>query len=167
MTLQNTIYTRPLTKEAFEPFGDVIDTEGALGFPINNRKCTRYHDLARVEFTGTNARPIINIFRSEAFEFPFQLDGVERHPYGSQAFVPLSDNPFLVVVCPDEDGVPGTPEAFITQSRQGINFRSNVWHGTLSPLLEAADFLVVDREGEEKNLEEFLFQSPFHIRSNL
>ncbi len=92
------IEIKPLTREAFAPFGDVIETENAHSFPINGGKCTRYHDLAKIETAGDKGRPMISLVRGEPYPLPLKLTMVERHPLGSQAFIPLTDNPFLVVV---------------------------------------------------------------------
>ncbi len=93
-----TIEIRPLTRAAFAPFGQVIAQDGAQNFPINAGKCTRYHDLARIETTGDKARPMISLLRGEPYALPLELKMVERHPLGSQAFIPLGDSAFLVVV---------------------------------------------------------------------
>ncbi|TWG99723.1 ureidoglycolate lyase [Mesorhizobium sp. J18] len=160
----NVIVARPLTRDAFAPFGDVIETEGAQSFLINNGKTRRFHDLAKVEATGPNARVLVSIFRGEPYDFPLRLEMVERHPFGSQAFMPLSPRPFLVVVCPDEDGRPGLPHAFLTKLGQGVNYARNTWHAVLTPIGETQDFLVVDRGGDGNNVEEFFFPEPFSIR---
>jgi len=158
-----TITAIPLTRDAFAPFGDVIETEGAAHYPINAGKAERYHDLATAEATGPAARVIVSIVRGTPYEFPLRLDLVERHPLGSQAFIPLSPDPFLVVVCHDDDGRPGVPHAFLTRLGQGVNYRRGVWHGVLTPIGETQDFLVVDRTGEGNNLEEFIFDEPYEI----
>jgi ureidoglycolate lyase len=158
-----TLTATPLTREAFAPFGDVIETEGAQHYPINDGKCERFHDLARVEATGDNARVLVNLFRGAPYAFPLRLEMVERHPLGSQAFYPLSPRPFLVVVCPNEAGKPGTPRAFLTAPGQGVNYHRNVWHGVLTPIGAPQDFIVVDRGGDGVNLEEFFFESPWEI----
>lgn len=161
--MSQSIIAEPLNRAAFEPFGEVIDKAGPRHFPINNGKCIRHHDLARVELAGPEPRALINIFSSEAYTPPLELKLVERHPLGSQAFMPLHQNPFLVIACEDRGGEPGTPKAFLTAPGQGINFRRNVWHGVLAPLGEAGDFLVVDRGGEGDNLEEYFFDAPYRI----
>jgi ureidoglycolate lyase len=153
----------PLTREAFSLFGDVIETEGARHYPINGGKCERFHDLARVEATGDNARVLVNLFRGKPYVFPLRLEMVERHPLGSQAFYPLSPRSFLVVVCPNEAGKPGMPRAFLTAPGQGVNYHRNVWHGVLTPIGARQDFIVVDRGGDGVNLEEFFFESPWEI----
>ncbi|WEX11795.1 ureidoglycolate lyase [Chelativorans sp. AA-79] len=157
------IIAQPLTREAFAPFGDVIEAEGAESFPINNGRTQRFHDLARVEMTGEKARVLVSIARGQPYDLPLTLRMVERHPLGSQAFVPLSPRPFLVTVCPDETGRPGTPRAFITKPGQGVNYARNTWHGVLTPVGEEQDFLIVDRGGDGSNLEEYFFSDLYEI----
>ena len=147
----------PLTRTAFASFGDVIETEGAERRLINNGTTERFHDLAWVEALGTDARVLINIFRGQGFHLPIDIRMMERHPFGSQAFVPLNGRPFLVVVAEDEAGRPARPRAFLTQGNQGVNYHHKVWHHPLLALQETADFLVVDRAGREDNLEEYFF----------
>jgi ureidoglycolate lyase len=157
------ITAQPLTSENFAEFGDVIDAEGDSHYPINAGKAERYHALARPEAVGPGGHVLISLAKATPYEFPLKLAMVERHPLGSQAFVPLSQRPFLVVVCPDEDGVPGTPHAFLTQPGQGVNYPRNRWHAVLMPIGEPQDFLIVDRGGAGNNLEEFFFTEPYEI----
>ncbi len=161
--MNRTLVARPLTREAFTPFGDVIDSDGPTRYPINGGMTERIHDLARVEATGPNARVLVSLFRAKPYAMPLSLKLVERHPFGSQAFMPLSPRPFLVVVCPDGPEGPETPQAFLTAPGQGVNYGRNVWHAVLTPLGEAQDFLVVDRGGDGSNLEEHEFAEPFEI----
>ncbi len=153
-----------LTREAFASFGDVLDTGCETHYPINGGKCERYHDLAKVEAEGPNARVLISIFRGTPYDFPLRLTMVERHPFGSQAFMPLSPRPFLVVVCPDKPDGPGEPHAFLTAPGQGVSYPRGRWHGVLTPIGEPQDFLVVDRGGDGSNLEEHHFDEPYEIR---
>ena len=159
----STILIEPLTREAFSPFGQVIQMAGAQHYAINNGMTERYHDLAKVELGGVHPRPLISIFRGQPYELPLSLKLVERHPLGSQAFYPLSDMPFLVIVAADLSGVPDTPRAFLTEPRQGVNIAMNVWHGVLTPLHQVSDFLVVDRGGDGNNLEEHHFDLPHTV----
>ncbi|MDQ0319075.1 ureidoglycolate lyase [Pararhizobium capsulatum DSM 1112] len=159
-----TIEIQPLTREAFAPFGDVIETDGAPNFPINAGKCTRYHDLAKIETAGEKARPMISLLRGEPYPLPLKLGMVERHPLGSQAFIPLTDYPFLVVVAEETPDGPAEPIAFRTAPGQGVNIGRNVWHGILTPLDGISDFAVVDRGGEGVNLEEHFYDQPFLVR---
>jgi ureidoglycolate lyase len=158
-----TIKIEPLTRAAFAPFGDVIETEGARHYPINAGMCERFHDLARIETAGPNARQLISIGIGKPYSLPLTLKMVERHPLGSQAFVPLSPEPFLVSVALDEGGRPGVPHAFMTNGAQGVNYPINTWHGVLTPVGQEQRFLIVDRGGEGNNLEEYFFDEPFVI----
>jgi ureidoglycolate lyase len=158
-----TIVAEPLARDAFAPFGQVIETAGARHYPINNGMTERYHDLARVELGGADPRPLISVMRGQPYALPLTLKMVERHPLGSQAFYPLSVRPFLVIVATDHHGTPGTPRAFRTAPGQGVNIAMNTWHGVLTPLEAVADFLVVDRGGPGNNLEEFFFATPYEI----
>lgn len=150
-----TLDVLPLTKSAFAPFGDVIETQGAEMRLINGGTTQRFHDLAHVDVKGTSARVLINIFRGEAFGRPIDIKMLERHPLGSQAFIPLHNRPFLVVVAKDEGDRPGQPVAFLAQGNQGVNYHRNAWHHPLISLEQVSDFLVVDRGGEGNNLEEY------------
>jgi ureidoglycolate lyase len=158
-----TITARPLTAQAFAPFGQVIEIEGARHYPINAGMTERFHDLARIELAGPTARPLISIFRGQPYELPLTLSFMERHPLGSQAFYPLSGRPFLVVVAPDQSGRPGRPQAFLTAPGQGVNMAMNTWHGVLTPLDVVSDFLVIDRGGDGVNIEEFTYAEPWTV----
>jgi ureidoglycolate lyase len=157
------VTARPLTREAFAPFGDVLDTDGPIHYPINGGRTERFHDLAKVEAEGPNARVLISIFKGTPYAFPLRLAMVERHPLGSQAFMPLSQAPFLVVVCPDGPDGPGEPHAFVTRPGQGVSYPRGRWHAVLTPIGAPQDFLVVDRGGDGTNLEEFFFDEPYEI----
>jgi len=158
------IVAQPLTRENFAPFGQVLDAgEWANHYPINAGRCERFHDLATAQASGTDARVILSIFQGTPYALPLKLTMVERHPFGSQAFMPLSPRPFLIVVAHDTPSGPGVPQAFLSAPGQGVNYPQNLWHGVLTPLGEPQNFLVVDRAGAEKNLEEFFFETPYEI----
>ena len=157
------INIQPLTEEAFAPFGEVIDLHKAENFPINNGMCTRFNDLATVELGGEKPRPLVNVFRGKPYDLPLHLKMVERHPLGSQAFIPMSKRPFLVIVSEDRNNIPQRPFAFLTQPGQGVNIGQNIWHGVLTTLGEVSDFMVVDRGGPGNNLEEFFFDEGFVV----
>lgn len=149
------ITAQPLTAAAFAPFGDVLDTAGTPDKMINAGLCGRYHDRARLDFGG-KGRAGISMFKAQARSLPYQVELLERHPEGSQAFIPMNPDPFLVIVAPDQGGRPGPPVAFVTAPHQGINFHRGTWHGVLTPLFAPGLFAVVDRIGETANLEEFV-----------
>ncbi|MDJ0627757.1 MAG: ureidoglycolate lyase [Rhodobacter sp.] len=156
------IKVQPLTAQAFGPFGDVLDCTGTPDKIINQGLCGRFHDLARLDF-GPGGRAGISLFQAELRRLPYRLDMVERHPDGSQAFLPMSQDPFLVIVAPDRGGSPGTPIAFLTLPGQGVNYHRRIWHGVLTPLSGSGRFAVIDRIGDTPNLEEFWFETPFMV----
>ena len=104
---------QPISAQAFAPYGDLIDCSGNPDKIINQGHCGRYHDRAQLAFD--DGRAGISLFRAEPRALPYQLDMMERHPDGSQCFVPMSQHGFLVIVAPDADGQPGTPMAFRTE----------------------------------------------------
>jgi ureidoglycolate lyase len=156
--MAGTIRIEPLTASAFAQFGQVIETDGAHHFPINAGMTERFHDLARIELAGDNARPLISIFRGKSCALPLHLPLVERHPLGSQAFMPLSRADWIVIVAEDDAGMPVRLRAFAPSRGQGVNIARNTWHGVLTALEGPADFLVVDRGGDGTNLEEHHFE---------
>ncbi len=162
--MSRTIKAEPLTREKFATFGDVIEVTATTdSYPINAGTTQRFHDLATVVAAGEDARAIISIARAQPFTMPLTLEKVERHPFGSQAFVPLKPSRFLVVVAEDYGGTPGTPQAFVAAPGQGINYFLGIWHGVLTALDEQNDFLIVDREGEGNNLVVHTYESPWTI----
>jgi len=147
---------------AFAPYGEVLDTAGAPDRMINQGLCGRYHDLAALDF-GTGGRAGISLFQAEPRALPYMLEMMERHPEGSQAFLPMDPAPFLVIVAPDAGGRPGTPLAFETAPGQGVNYRRGTWHGVLTPLAGSGRFAVIDRIGPGANLQEHWFETPYRI----
>ena len=155
------ITARPLTPAAFAPYGDVMEATGTPDKVINQGKCGRFHDRAQLDFADGCAG--ISIFKGEIETLPLTLKMVERHPMGSQAFVPMSADGFLVVVAQDDGGVPTDPQAFLTRPGQAINFHRGTWHGVLTPLSEPGLFAVIDRIGDGANLEEHWFEETYVI----
>ncbi len=151
----------PLTATAFAPFGDVLEATGEFRV-INAGLCQRHHDRARLDF-GPEGRAGISIFNAQPRALPYDFTLVERHPDGSQAFIPLSQHPFLVIVAPDESGRPGSPLAFLTNGAQGINLHRGTWHGVLTPLQAPGLFAVIDRIGPTPNLEEYHYTAPWRV----
>ena len=158
------IPTEPLTKAAFAPFGDVIELRDRPNKIINQGLYGRHHDLARLDF-GPGGRAGISLFDAEPRSLPYRLDMMERHPEGSQAFIPLNPAPFLILVAEDAGDRPGRPRAFLTAPGQGVNFHRNTWHGVLTPLAAPGLFAVIDRIGETPNLQEHWFEVPYIVES--
>ena len=152
------IIISPLTAQAFAPYGDVLNCNGAPDRLINAGLCGRFHDRAQVDVG--DGRAGISLFRSQLRQLPYQLDLIERHPDGSQAFIPMSMDPFLVVVADANL----QPRAFVTAPGEGINFHRGTWHGVLTPLSGPGLFAVIDRIGAGPNLEEHVFDTPYQIK---
>ncbi|MDQ2094118.1 ureidoglycolate lyase [Rhodalgimonas zhirmunskyi] len=156
------ILIQPLTAHAFAPFGDVLEVAGTPDKMINEGLCGRYHDRAALDF-GPDGRAGISIFDAKPRALPYELHLLERHPEGSQAFIPMHGQAWLVIVAPDAGGRPGKPLAFRATGAQGINFHRATWHGVLTPLAAPGLFAVVDRIGETPNLEEYRLDRPYLI----
>lgn len=151
----------PLTRSAFASFGDVIEMADAHHYPINQGFTERFHDLARIDTGTEGGETIVSLFRSQPRAFPFAITFVERHPLGSQAFYPLQNRDWLIVVA-EADVQPSAKSlrAFRATGRQGINYARNAWHFPLLVLDADSDFLVVDRKGPGNNLEEVTLPEP-------
>lgn len=153
-TAANTLRIEMLSREPFAPFGDVIEPGGARHYPINEGTTMRFHDLARIDVGDHGGHPLLNVFRGQPRALPFRVAMLERHPLGSQAFIPLSAQPWLVVVAPPGPLDPAGVRAFLARNGQGVNYAKGVWHHPLIALNEVSDFLVVDRGGSGANLDE-------------
>jgi ureidoglycolate lyase len=154
-----------LTREAFAPFGDVIQLADAHHYPINLGTTDRFHDLAAVDVASEGGRPLINVFRGQPRELPFEIKMMERHPFGSQAFIPLDESPYLIVVAHPGPLAHENFRAFITEGWQGVNYSRNTWHHPLLALGKVSDFIVIDRGGPgnnciEENLAESIWLKP-------
>lgn len=157
------LYPQPLTRTAFAPFGDVIETDQAQHYPINDGWTERFHDLAQVQF-DSGGRPLVSIFRSTPLPLPHPVRVMERHPLGSQAFMPLGGEAFLILVAAPGDSVTAsTLRLFVSNGRQGVNYHRNVWHHPVLAVGRVTDFLIVDRGGPGDNCDELHFASPLAL----
>ncbi len=152
----------PLTADAFAPFGDVLSTDGARHFTINEGSAERFDDLARVDLGGGDVR--ISIFVAKPRPAPIVIRMLEHHPLGTQAFMPLQRRDYLVVVAPPGDDLaPDAVRAFRASGLQGVNYHRGVWHHPLLVLEADSRFLVVDRDGRPGNLVERTLDLPLTI----
>lgn len=154
------LIAEPLSTSAFAPFGDVLDATGDFRL-INDGKCRRHHDRAMLDF-GEGARAGLSIFQADPRSLPYRFELIERHPDGSQAFLPMTQHPFLVIVATSPEAA---PRAFLTNGTQGINLHRGTWHGVLTPLHAPGLFAVIDRIGPTANLEEHRYPSPFTVQA--
>ncbi len=158
MTIPRPQAIEPLTRAAFAPYGDVIETAGVTPRVINEGTTERFHALAKADVSADGGTAVLSIFRAKRRVFPFTILMLERHPLGSQAFYPLSDDDWLVVVGEGVDAPdPGTIRCFRATGRQGVNYLRNTWHHPVLVLQPVQNFLVMDRDGAGNNLEEHFF----------
>ncbi len=153
-----TVKIQPLTAEAFLPYGEVIACQGNHFFHINEQQTERYHALAEVE---TDAKAGLSIFRNiQATAIPFEISMLERHPLGSQTFIPMQGQQFLIIVAPTlnhQQPDLGQIQVFMSDGSQGINYRAGTWHHPLLTLEASSDFVVVDRIGTGPNCDVYTF----------
>ena len=152
---------RPLTPAAFAPFGDVLEVSDGAFIEINQGRCRRFHDLAKLDFADGQAG--INLFHAQVRTAPYSIELLERHPLGSQCFVPMQGSEYIVAVAPDADGQPGEIQAFLADANQCVNYHRNTWHAVLTPVSGTGLFAVIDRIGQGKNLQEHWFDTPIAV----
>lgn len=162
------IFLRPalLSREAFAPFGEVIEKPGARHFPMNGGKLERFYDLADIQVGAeTGGRPVMSIASCrETSELPIQITFLERHPLGSQAIYPLFNEIMMVVVAPPGEKISAEQiQAFYSNGQQGVNFHTGVWHLPIIALEEQQEFMLVDRGGPNQNCDEFHFDDSIEI----
>ena len=154
----------PLTAEAFAPFGSVIHaSDDAVKLDINQGHAVRYDRLADVDVADGGGIGVISLFRARTLD-EMVLKAFERHPLGSQSFVPMNGQPYLVAVAPAGEFDPAEVRLFRAEGHQGVHYRKGVWHHFLLALGGESDFLVVDRAGPGDNLEEVALAPGDEIR---
>ncbi|KZY51705.1 ureidoglycolate lyase [Sulfitobacter sp. KE29] len=158
--MSNILTANKISSGAIAGLAELIDASDMPDKLINQGRCGRFHDRATLDVDG---RLGVSVFQSESFSMPFTMEMMERHPLGSQAFMPMQEGEYLVVLAEDKDGAPFAPRAFIAGSGQAVNIGRNVWHGVLCPLSDPGLFIVVDRVSDGPNLEEHWFDEPFII----
>lgn len=154
---------KPLTREAFAKFGDVIDTSSEDTRSINEGNTERFHDLASLDLLSDGGRPSVNIFRSTPLNAPIHVKMMERHPKSSQAFFPLGDSPYIVIVAPAGELDMRQAEVFIASSDQGVNYHKGTWHHYSLATEKVSDFLVIDRIADDENCDEVTLAEPEQI----
>ena len=141
-----------ITKENFATFGDVISSENIKPIDINAGYAKRFDNLANINTLKNQGKTIVSIFSALKRNFPMKIDMMEKHPLGSQAFMPMKETTFLAFVAPPGD----FPEiskikSFIIPPKKGINYKPGIWHFPLIST-EDTDFIVIDRKGSGDNL---------------
>jgi ureidoglycolate lyase len=153
---------QPLSKTAFAPFGDVVELDGTTPLQINQGFALRFDNLAHIDVGSEGGEPKVSLFTANPRPRPIVINLMERHPLGSQLFYPLQDSPWLVLVCSDPHDA-STYRAFAATGQQGVNYHRNIWHFPLLVFDAASRFIVVDRIGPGKNLEEVELGTPISI----
>jgi ureidoglycolate lyase len=151
-----------LTRASFSGFGEVIEPASARHvFTINEGSAQRFHDLCRIDTGSNDGRTLVSLFEAEPRPLPFEVRMLERHPLGSQAFIPLDPGlRYLVVVAESPES---RPRVFLARHGQGINLARGTWHHPLLALDQRSDFLVIDRGGEGVNCDEAVLPQPWQL----
>ena len=143
---------KKVSKKNFKKFGQIIDTSKKKYFRINNGFAKRYDNLGKIDTASKKGRTNVSIFSAKKRRFPMKIDIMEKHPLGSQAFVPMKETSFLVFVAP-KGNKPNLKkiESFRIPKQTGINLNPGIWHFPLISI-KNMNFLVIDRKGKGKNL---------------
>lgn len=159
------LLAEPLTADRFSEFGDVIEASSGRKSAMNEARFDRFDDLAGVDVGDGDVA--ISIARCRvATSLPYRVDVVERHPLGSQAFLPLQTCRLLLVVAPpDADADARLFRAFVSNGRQGVNYRRGTWHMPLIAFRNGDQFLIVDRAAGEPNCETHTLDEPILVEA--
>ena len=149
---------KPITKENFKRFGDMITTSDIKPLEINNGYAKRYDGIAKLDTKTNNGESTICIFSALKRSFPMKIDMMEKHPLGSQAFIPMDDTKFLVFVAPRGDKPDVNKiQSFVVPKQTGVNYNAGIWHFPLISM-KNMNFLIVDRKGKGNNLVIYKFK---------
>jgi ureidoglycolate lyase len=161
-----TLQPELLTRERFAPYGDVIETSRERSDAMNEARFERFDDLCRIDLID-DGRIAVSIARCRTpTSLPLRLDMVERHPLGSQAFVPLSRCRMVIVVAPPGESVDASAlRAFVSNGRQGINYHRGTWHMPLIAFEAGQEYLIIDRGGEDPNCDMHTLDDPILLEA--
>jgi len=141
-----------ITKTKFSAFGDVISSNDIKPTDINAGYAKRFDNLANINTSKDGGKTIVSIFSALKRSFPMKIDMMEKHPLGSQAFIPMKETTFLCFVAPlGESPEIDKIQSFIIPPKTGINYKPGIWHFPLIST-EDTDFLVIDRKVNSENL---------------
>ena len=150
--MEITIEPKPINKENFSKYGELVSTEGLKSIDINNGYAKRFDEAVKLDTRQDRGETTISIFSAVKRTFPMKIDMMEQHPLGSQAFIPMKETTFLVLVAPKgEKPDLNKIESFVVPPGIGINYKAGTWH---FPLISTEDmnFLIIDRKGSGNNL---------------
>ena len=146
------INPKKINRSNFSSYGDLITTEDVNPIDINAGYAKRFDNLANLDTSKDEGETIVSIFSAVKRDFPMRIGMMEKHPLGSQAFIPMKETTFLCFVAPPgEFPEISKIESFIVPPKKGINYKSGIWH---FPLISTEDtnFVVLDRKGNGDNL---------------
>ena len=147
-----------ITKKNFAKFGELINTKKGNPININNGYAKRFHDLININTDKKKGKTIVSIFKAKKRRFPMKIDMMEKHPLGSQAFIPMEDTKFLVFVAPKGDKPDVNKiQSFLVPKQTGVNYNAGIWHFPLISM-KNMNFLIVDRKGKGNNLVIYKFK---------
>ena len=141
-----------INRKNFNPYGDLISSDDIDYIDINAGYAKRFDNLANIDTLNGEGKTIVSIFSALKRTFPMKIDMMEKHPLGSQAFIPMKETTFLSFVAPPgESPEISKIQSFIVPPKTGINYKPGIWH---FPLISTEDtnFLVIDRKGNGNNL---------------
>ena len=142
---------RPLTAEAFAPYGTVSPAPSSAGrVGIGPAVNLRGHAETQLEWVVARARSL-----------PLTTDVLERHLHSSQSFLPCdADARWLVLVAPHAAGGGGPDlaraEAFVAGGDQALTYAPDVWHHPLLALDRPARFALLTHRDGGKQDDEFV-----------
>jgi ureidoglycolate lyase len=141
-----------ISRSNFSSYGDLISTDDINPMNINEGYAKRFDNLANLDTSKDSGKTIVSIFSALKRTFPMKIHMMEKHPLGTQAFIPMKETTFLAFVAPSGE----SPEidkiqSFIIPAKMGINYKPGIWHFPLIST-ENINFLVIDRKGSGDNL---------------
>jgi len=141
-----------INRSNFSAYGDLISADDINPMDINAGYAKRFDNLANVDTSSEGGKTIVSIFSALKRTFPMKIDMMEKHPLGSQAFIPMKETTFLCLVAPTGKAPElNKIQSFIMPPGTGVNYKPGVWHFPLIST-ENTDFLVIDRKGNGENL---------------
>ena len=152
------IKAKKITKKNFSKFGQLIDTSKKNPININDGYAKRFDNLINLDTSKKKGKAIVSIFKAKKRKFPMKIDMMEKHPLGSQAFIPMEDTKFLVFVAPRGDKPDVNKiQSFVVPKQTGVNYNAGIWHFPLISM-KNMNFLIVDRKGKGNNLVIYKFK---------
>ena len=153
------IRPKKITRKNFKKFGDLICTKKIRPININNGYAKRFDNLCKINTSLRKGNTIVSIFSAKKRKFPMSIKMMEKHPLGSQAFIPMNETKFFVFVAPKgKKPNINSIKSFLVPKQTGINYKPGIWH---FPLISTKNmnFLVIDRKGIGNNLKIYNFKN--------